>query len=191
MSAEGDESCISPRTDSAAVKQNNLTFRRLKLPRRDVSAERDMKYVSVSANCINVDSAAAEPNDLFCRRLSLPPNIVAADVCGSVQKHITLFRRTDWTPDDFAAGRNDDYIKSNLWTVPSVCKEPVTGSHALGSSQRPGRCCLWWAVLPSHGIGSAEVPLILLLLLMVGSDESNVVTLWIQPPSMHSRSGEI
>ena len=34
------------------------------------------------------------------------------------------------------------------------------------------------------------MPLILLLLLTVGSDESNVVTLLIQPPSMHSRSGE-
>ena len=34
------------------------------------------------------------------------------------------------------------------------------------------------------------MPLILLLLLTVGSDESNVVTLLIEPPSMHSRSGE-
>ena len=96
--SEGDESCISPRTDSSAVKQNNLIFRRrLKLARMDVSAEQDMNYVSVSANCINVDSVAAEPNDLLCCRLSLPPKIVAADVCGSVQKHITFFRRTDWT----------------------------------------------------------------------------------------------
>ena len=84
MSAEGDESCISPRTDYAAVEQNNLTFRQLKLPRRDVSAERDVNYVSPYANCINVDYTLAEPNDLFCCRLSLPPKISAADVRGSV-----------------------------------------------------------------------------------------------------------
>ena len=73
-----------------------------------------------------------------------------------------------------------------------VCNEPVTGSQALGSSHRLGRCCLWWAVLPSHGIGSAAVTLILLILLMVDSDDddSNVVTLLSQPPSMQLRSGD-
>ena len=74
--------------------------------------------------------------------------------------------------------------------MPSVCNKPVTGSHALGSPQRLERCCLWWAALPSHGIGSAEVTLILLLLVMVDSDDSNVVTLLIQLPSMQSRSGD-
>ena len=58
MFAEGVETCISPRTDSVAVEQNNLTFRRLKLLWRDVSTEREMNCVSVSANCINVDTAA-------------------------------------------------------------------------------------------------------------------------------------
>ena len=189
--AEGVEGkYISPRTDSMAVEQNNRTFRRLKMPRKDFSTEREMNCVSVSANCINVDSAASEPNDHFCRRRSLPPNRAVAEVGGSVLKHMTFFRRTDPTPEVFAAGRNSDYKRSNIWTVLSVCNEPVTGSHALGLSHKLGRCCLWWTVLPSHGIGSEEVTLILLLLLMVGSDDSNVVTLLIQAPSMQSRSGD-
>ena len=65
--------------------------------------------------------------------------------------------------------------------MPSVCNEPVTGSHALGSSHRLGRCCLGWTSLPSHGIGSTSVSLILLLLLMVDSDDLNEVTLLFQP----------
>ena len=74
--------------------------------------------------------------------------------------------------------------------MPSVCNEPVTGSQALGSSQRLERFCLWWAALPSRGIGTADVTLILLLLLMVDSDDRNVLTLLIQPTSMQSRSGD-
>ena len=149
-----------------------------------------MNCVSVSANCINVDSTTSEPYDHLCRRRSLPPNRAIAEVGGSVHKHITFFRRTDPTPVVFAPGRNGDYIMSNIWTVLSVCNEPVTGSHVLGYSQILQRCCLWWTVLPSHGIGSAEVTLILLLLLMVDSNDSNVVTLLIQTPSMQSRSGD-
>ena len=70
--------------------------------------------------------------------------------------------------------------------MPSVCKEPVTGSQALGSSHRLGRCCLWWTALPSHGIGSASVSLILLLLLTVDSDDLNEVTLLFQPICIQS-----
>ena len=70
-----------------------------------------------------------------------------------------------------------------------ICEYPPRGSRTLGSSQRLERCCLWWAALPPHGIGSEEVTLILLLL-MVDSYDSNVVTLLIQPPSMQSRSGD-
>ena len=185
-----EEKCSSLRTDSVSAKQNNLTFHQPKSPRRDVSTKQDMNCVSVSANCINGDYTASEPHDHLCRRWSLSPNGAVAEVGGSVQKHITFFRRTDPTPEVFGAGRNGDYIRSNIWTVPSVCNEPVTGSQALGSSHRLGRCCLWWAAFPSHGIGSAEVTLIILLLLMVDSDDSNVVTLLIQPPSMQSRSGD-
>ena len=65
----------------------------------------------------------------------MPPRKFAADDCGSVQQHITIFRRTEWMPDDLAAGRNGDYIRCDMWTVPAVCNEPVTGSHAVGSSQ--------------------------------------------------------
>ena len=145
-----------------------------------------MNCVSVSAKCIKIDSAASEPYDHLCCRRMLPPNRAVSEDGGSVHKHITFFRRTDPTPEVFAAGRNGGYIRSNIWTMPSVCNEPVTGSQALGSSQRLERCCLWWAALPSHGIGSAEVTLILLLLLMVDSDDSNVVTRLIQSPSMQS-----
>ena len=40
----------------------------------------------------------------------------------------------------------------------SVCNRIVTGSLALGSSQRLGRCSLWPAALLLRWIGSAEVP---------------------------------
>ena len=69
-----------------------------------------------------------------------------------------IFRRTNSPPDEFSAGRNGDYIWRDLWTRPSVCNRPVTGSHGFGSSQRLGRCCLWLAALPVRGKGSAEVP---------------------------------
>ena len=74
--------------------------------------------------------------------------------------------------------------------MPSVCNDPVTGSQALGSSHRLGQCGLLWTALPSLGIGSVAVLLILLHLLMVDSDDFNVVTLLIQPPSMQSHSGD-
>ena len=124
----------------------------------------------------------------FFRQTNFPPNRVVAEVSDSVYKYGKFFRRPDPTPVVCAAGRNGGYIRSNIGTVPSVCNEPVTGSHALGSSHRLGRCCLWWTALPSHGIGSAAVSLILLLLLMVDSDVSNVVTPLFQPPSMQSHS---
>ena len=159
-----------------------------------------MNCVSVSTSRIKEDSTAPEPYDHLCRRRSLPPNKVVAEVGGSVYRHRKFVRRTGSTghgpritdsngshrkfvcrPEPTlvvcVAGRNGGYIRSNIWTVPSVCNEPVTGSQALGSSQRLERCCLWWAALPSRGIGSAEVTLILLLLLMVDSDDLNVVTL--------------
>ena len=165
-----------------------MTFRRPKSPRRDVSTKQEMNCVSVSAKCIEIDSTASRLYDHFCRWRILPPNRAVAEDNGSVHKHITFFRRTDQTPEVFAAGRNGGYIRSNIWTVSSVCNEPVTGSQALGSSHRLGRCCLWWTALPSHGMGSAAVSLTLLL--MVDSDDSNVVTLLIHPPSMQSRSGD-
>ena len=191
-----------------SAEQNNLTFRRPKPPRRVVSTEQDM-------NCSGIkgDSTASEPCNHSCRRRSLPPNTAVTEVGGLVHKHITLFRRTNIPPNRVVAEvsdsvykyrkffrradptlvvctawRNGGCIRSNIGTVPSVCNEPVTGSQALGSSHRLGRCCLWWTTLPSHGIGSAAVLLILLLLLMVDSDDSNVVTLLIQPPSMQSHS---
>ena len=74
--------------------------------------------------------------------------------------------------------------------MPSVCNEPVTGSQAHGSSHRRGRCYLLWAAIPSLRIGSATVLLILLQLLMVDSDDSNVVTLLFLLPRMREHSGD-
>ena len=105
-------------------------------------------------NCSDIkgDSAVSEPCDHLYRRRSLPPNRARTEVGGLIHKHITLFRRTtgsdsvykygkffrrpDPTPVVYAAGRNGGYIRSNTGTVPSVCNEPVMGSHALGSSHR-------------------------------------------------------
>ena len=70
--------------------------------------------------------------------------------------------------------------------MPSVCNKPVTGSQALRSSHRLGRCCLWWTALPPHGIGSVSVSLIILLLLTVDSDDWNEVTLLFQPTCIQS-----
>ena len=42
--AERDENYVPPKIDSAAVKLNDLTFRRLRLPPGNVSAERDVNY---------------------------------------------------------------------------------------------------------------------------------------------------
>ena len=165
-----------------SVEQNNLTFRRPKPPRRDVSTEQDMNCIGVSTSGIKGDSTASEPCDHLCRRRSLPPNTAVTKVGGSVHKHITLFRQTNFPPNRVvaevggsvykyrkffrrpdptpvvcAAGRNGGYIRSNTGTVPSVCNEPVTGSQALGSPHRLRRCCLWWTALPSHGTGSAAV----------------------------------
>ena len=145
------------------------------------------------------------------RQWSLPPNTAATKVGGLVHEHLPLFRRTkfppnrsvvslyryrkfvrrpDPTPEVCAAGRNGGYIRSNRGTVPSVCNEPVTGSQAHGSSHRLGRCDLVWSAIPSFGMGSATVLLILLHPLMVDSDDLKVVTLLFLPPRMQSRSGD-
>ena len=138
-----------------------------------------------------IDYAAVELNDLICHWLSFPPEEFAAGwetaavACGAVLQDDMIFRRTNWPPDEFAAGRNGDYIWRDLWTGPSVCNQPVTGSLAFGSSQRLGRCCLWLAALPSHWIGSTEVPLRLHLLLAVSSREPHKVALLSQLTGMH------
>ena len=109
--AEGvEEKCIAPRTDSVSAEQNNLTFRWPKPLRRDVSTEQDMNCIGVSTSCIKGDSTASEPCDHLCRRRILPPNRAVTEVGGSVHKHIALFRRTNFLPNETAGGRNDDYI---------------------------------------------------------------------------------
>ena len=120
------------------------------------------------------------------RRIKFPQNRVVV----SLYQYMKFVRRPDPIPVVCAAGRNGGYIRSNIGTVPSVCNEPVTGSQALGSSHRLGRCGLSWTAIPPLGIGSAAVLLILLHPLMIDSDDLNVVTLLIQPPSMQSHSGD-
>ena len=88
-SAEGDESCISPGIDSAAVELNNLTFRQLRLQRRNISAEREKNYVNVPAGrdeidgSLNVDCMAVELNDVTFRQLRLPRRDISAEHDGS------------------------------------------------------------------------------------------------------------
>ena len=108
----------------------------------------------------------------------------------SLYRYSKFVRRPDPTSEVCAAGRNGGYIRSNIGTVPSVCNEPVTGPQAHGSSHRLGRCDLVWSAIPSLGMGSATVLLILLHPLMVDSDELNVVTLLFLPPRMQSLSGD-
>ena len=126
--AEGvEEKCIVPRTDSVSAEQNNLTFRQPKPPRRVISTEQDM-------NCSGIkgDSSVSEPCDHLCRRRSLPPNRAITEAGGSVHKHITLVRRTNFPPNETAGGRNDNYIGLTSESNQSACARPVTGSLCSG-----------------------------------------------------------
>ena len=126
---------IPAAVDCNAVEPNDLIFRRLSLPPEDVSAGRDGNYGSPK-----IDSAAVDYDT------------------GAVGLDELIFHRTNLPLDEFSAGRNGDYIWRDLWTGPSVCNRPVTGSHGFGSSKRLGRRCLWLAALPVRWIGSAKVP---------------------------------
>ena len=130
--AEGVEKrCIAPRTDSVSAEQNNLTFLRPKLPRRDGSTEQDMNCFRVSANYIKGDYTASKPDDHLCRRWSLPPNRVVVEVGGSVYKHRKFFHRPDPTPVVCAAGRNDVQRTSDgvtrSWISPKDLNDAVFG----------------------------------------------------------------
>ena len=122
-----EEKYIAPRTDSVSAEQNNLTFCRPKPPRRDVSTEQDM-------NCSGIkgDSTVSELCDHLCRRRSLPPNRAITGAGGSVHKHMTLVRRTNFPPKETAGVRNDDYIRLTSESNQSVCGRPVTGSLCSG-----------------------------------------------------------
>ena len=151
--------------DCNAVERNDLIFRRLSLPPEDVSTGCDGKYGSLQIDSAAAESGAVELDDLIFRRLSFPPEEFAAGwdtaaaACGAVKLDDMIFRRTNLPPDEFSAGRNGHYIWRDLWTGPSVCNRPVTGSHGFGSSHRLEQCCLWLAALPFCWMGNAEVPL--------------------------------
>ena len=119
--AEGvEEKCVAPRTDSVSAEQNILTFRRPKPPRRDVSTEQDM-------NCSGIkgDSMVSEPCDHLCRRRSLPPNRSVTEASGSVHKHITLVRRTNFTSE------SNQSVYARPVTTQSLCSGQVYGLHSL------------------------------------------------------------
>ena len=131
----------SPRMNSAvvdcnAVETDDLIFRRRSLPPEEVSAGRDGNY-----GFPKIDSAADDYGT------------------GAGGLDDLIFRCTNLPPDEFSAGRNGDYIWRDLWPGLSVCNRSVTGSLALGSPHRLGRCCLRLAALPLRWIGSTEVPL--------------------------------
>ena len=133
----------SAAADSGAVEMDDLIFRRLSLPPEDVSAGRDGNYGSFKIDSASVDygTGPVELDDMIFSRLSFPPEEFATGWDDMI------FRHTNLPPDEFSAGRNGDYIWRDLWTRPSVCNRPVTGSHGFGSFQRLGRCCLWLAAL--------------------------------------------
>ena len=165
--------------------QSDLISRRLCLPPEEVSAGRDGTADFPETDCAAADSGAADMNDLIFRQLSLPPDNDSATVdfdTGAVGLDDLIFRRLSFPPEEFVGGGNTaadacdaiklavrifrrtnlpngDYIWHDLWTEPSVCNRPVTGSHGFGSSHRLGQCCLWFAALHFHRIENAEVPL--------------------------------
>ena len=137
--------------DSGAAEMNDLIFRRLSLPPEDDTAAGDY------------DTSAVGLDDLIFRRLSFLPEEFAggvnpgADACDAMKIGDMIYRGTNLPPNEFSAGRNGDKW-CDLWTEPSVCNRPVTGSHGFGSSHRLEQCCLWFAALHFHLIENAEVP---------------------------------
>ena len=207
---------ISTDMDSSAVVLNDVTSRRLRLPRRDTSAERDGSFVPPE-----IDTTTVEPNDWTFRRLRLPRRDVSAECdesCNSprtdfvaVEQNNLSFRRLKLSRRDVSAERDVNYVSvsANCINVDYVAAEPndlfcrrrytprISAAQyriiSRFSAAKIGRR----TILPTCGLCRqyggplmVDLPLILLLLLTVGSDESNVVTLLIQPLSMHSRSGE-
>ena len=146
------------------VELNDLIFRQLNLPPENDSAGCDGTYGSPKLDSAAADSGAVSLDDLTFRQLSFLPEEFAAGwdaaaaACGAVKQDDLIFRRTNLPPHEFSAWRNGDYIWRDLWTRPSVCNRPVTGSHGFGSSRRLEQCCLWLAALPFRRMGNAEVP---------------------------------
>ena len=132
---------VFPQLDSGVAELDDLIVRRTSFPPAKFSAGRDSIYM-IDCNtewgfpCI--DSAAANSSSVGLLDLT--------------------FRHTYFPLGELSAGRDGNYIWRPLWTGLSVCNRIVTGSLALGSSQRLGRFCLWPAALPLRWIGSAEVP---------------------------------
>ena len=210
VSTEQDMHCSTVKGEFTVSELCDLLRRRRSLPPNRAGTEGGTSvYAHITLVCrknFSPNENAGGRNDDYIwlpsesdhpgRQRSLPPNTAHTKVGGLVHDHLTLFRQTkfvrqpDPTPEVCASGRNGVYIRSNIGTVPSVCNEPVTGSQAHGSSHRLGRCDLVWSAIPSLGMGSATVLLILLHPLMVDSDDLKIVTLLFLPPRMQSRSGD-
>ena len=78
------------------VKLIDLTFRRLRLPRRNVSAVRDENHIS-----LEIDSTAIRLINLYFRRLRLPPeDFVAAWDITAADINDRIFRRTSFPSNE-------------------------------------------------------------------------------------------
>ena len=127
-----EEKYIAPCTDSRSIIQNSQSFRRANPWRRVISTEQDMH-----SNTVKVVIMVFEPCDLLCHQRSLPPNRADTEGGASIYAHITLVHRTNFSPNETAGGRNDDYIRLPPESNQSVCGRPVTGSLCSGQVYRP------------------------------------------------------
>ena len=131
-------SASSLNVDGMAAEVYDVTFRWLRLPRKNISAEHNKNYCEVSTkqeefdDSLNVDCAAVELNDPTFRRPRLPrrnaPDV--RDEKNDIDDRV--FHRTSLPLNEPPGGRNDDYIWLTSESNQSVCARPVTGSLCSG-----------------------------------------------------------
>ena len=107
-------------TDGYTAKPNDMTFRQLRLPRRDISAERDENYVPPE-----IESAAVELNDLTFRRLRWPWRDISAErdenyvpperESVAVELNDLTFRRLGLLPGNVSTERDDSYGSPEIY----------------------------------------------------------------------------
>ena len=89
-----------------AVKLNDVTFLRRRLPRRQDSVEHDKSYIGVSARrdkidvFLNLDNTAVELYDVIFRRLRLPRRDVSAKVYDVTFRRLGLSRNNIFAEHD-------------------------------------------------------------------------------------------
>ena len=106
VSAGRDKTDVFLKVDYTAVELYDVTFLRLRLWRKDNSAEQHKNCSKVSAIEYNI---AIERNDPTFRRPRLPRrNVPDVHVNNDIDNMV--FRRMRFPPNEPAGGRNDDYI---------------------------------------------------------------------------------